>query len=75
MRPVSGRYTRYAPDVDRLQPRLTPTQARGSMSVLEYCERGFTVKARQPKGMMFITRGFVPVSISYEVTSDSGPLV
>ena len=66
---------RYAPGVDKLRPKLTPTHDRGSMSVLEYCSRGFTANARQPKGMMFMTRGLLPVSISYDVILSSGPLV
>ena len=61
--------------MDGLRPRLTPTHARGSMSVFEYCSRGLTAKARQPNGIMDITRGLSPVSISYDVTFSSGPLV
>ena len=45
------------------------------MSVLEYCPRGLTANARQPNGMMFMTRGLLPVSISYDVIFSSGPLV
>eukprot|EP00966_Prymnesium_polylepis_P182861 4237039-Prymnesium_polylepis.1 len=50
-----------------------PTQARGSIAVFEYCERGLTAKARHPKGIMFMTFGRWPVSISYDVTDGSGP--
>ena len=34
------------------------------MVVFEYWSRGFTAKARQPNGMIPITRGLSPVSSS-----------
>eukprot|EP00965_Chrysotila_dentata_P188738 6172921-Pleurochrysis_carterae.AAC.1 len=37
-----------------------PTQARGSMRVLEYAERGLTAKARHPNGRMLMMRGCLP---------------
>eukprot|EP00965_Chrysotila_dentata_P008950 291118-Pleurochrysis_carterae.AAC.1 len=53
-----------------------PTQARDSMRVLEYAERGFTASARQPKGRMLMTRGFSPVrSLNDEALVLGGPLV
>ena len=67
MRPVPGTIILYAPGERTLLPRLYPTHARGSMVVLEYWLRGFTANALQPKGMMDMIRGFVPVSISYDV--------
>ena len=45
------------------------------MSVFEYCSRGLTANARHPNGMMFMIRGLLPVSISYDVIFSSGPLV
>eukprot|EP00965_Chrysotila_dentata_P025276 840120-Pleurochrysis_carterae.AAC.1 len=59
-----GTQTWYAPGLSRLRPRLTPTQARGSMRVLEKDGRGFTAYARQPKGRIGMMRGFCPVSAS-----------
>eukprot|EP00965_Chrysotila_dentata_P029095 967549-Pleurochrysis_carterae.AAC.1 len=49
-----------------------PTQARGSMRVLEKEGRGFTAYARHPKGRMGMIRGFCPVSASYEDTDKRG---
>lgn len=40
---------------------------------MEYWLRGFTANAVQPKGMIDMTRGFVPVSISYDVGDSEAP--
>eukprot|EP00965_Chrysotila_dentata_P106249 3508556-Pleurochrysis_carterae.AAC.1 len=64
MRGTLGTYTLYAPGDVRLRPRLMPTQARGSMRVLEYATRGLTANVRHPKGSMGMMRGFVPVKAS-----------
>eukprot|EP00965_Chrysotila_dentata_P124355 4110913-Pleurochrysis_carterae.AAC.1 len=53
-----------------------PTHARGSMRVLLYATRGFTAKARQPKGRIGMMRGLVPVRASYEeISLRGGPVV
>eukprot|EP00965_Chrysotila_dentata_P156588 5174237-Pleurochrysis_carterae.AAC.6 len=53
-----------------------PTHARGSMRVLEYAGRGLTANARQPKGIMLMTRGFSPQRSSYdEALVPGGPEV
>eukprot|EP00965_Chrysotila_dentata_P003646 119795-Pleurochrysis_carterae.AAC.1 len=61
-----------APGDWELRPRLIPTQALGSMRVLETEVRGLTAYARQPKGMMPMIVGLSPVTSSYEETSLPG---
>eukprot|EP00965_Chrysotila_dentata_P118217 3907307-Pleurochrysis_carterae.AAC.1 len=66
----------YAPGERRLRPRLTPSQARGSIVVLEYAMRGLTASALQPKGKMGMTLGFCPVRDSKdERWQRGGPVV
>ena len=42
IRPAEGTKILYAPGERALRPKLIPTQARGSMVVFEYCDRGLT---------------------------------
>eukprot|EP00965_Chrysotila_dentata_P104367 3446451-Pleurochrysis_carterae.AAC.1 len=46
------------------RPRLTPTQARESMRVLDTAGRGLTAYARHPKGIMPMMAGFSPEASS-----------
>lgn len=73
-RPVEGIQMLYDPGLRLLLPRFTPTQARGSSEVFEYCSRGLTAKARHPNGMMGKTLGTRPVRISNEDRSPSSPV-
>eukprot|EP00965_Chrysotila_dentata_P147444 4867188-Pleurochrysis_carterae.AAC.1 len=59
-----GTKTLKAPGECGFLPRLTPTQARGSMRVFDTADLGLTAKALQPNGMMPMTDGLLPVTNS-----------
>eukprot|EP00965_Chrysotila_dentata_P041684 1382263-Pleurochrysis_carterae.AAC.4 len=63
---ASSKYTSEVTTM-RKPGTLMPTQARGSMRVLEMTDLGLTAKALQPKGMMPMIEGLTPVTISIEV--------
>ena len=51
-------------DASSKRPRLMPTQALGSALVFDTWLAGLTANARQPNGMMCMTRGLSPVRSS-----------
>ena len=72
-RPSEGTRILYPPGEVTLLPRLSPTQALGSIVVLENMPCGFTANARQPNGMMFNTFGFLPGYQFSRVTAPTSP--
>ena len=62
----SGIQMWYAPGTSGTRPRFMPFQAFAGMTVLAIMTDGFMAYVLQPNGMIDMTLGTMPVTISYD---------